>query len=253
MRVLILDAPDEATARAAGIIVAQSRAKPDRVPGLATGGEMLPLYDKPRAAHEHGRSFARATSFNLDDYAGLSPDEGRSSHASMRGYLFDHVDVAPENAYLPRADAPDAAAGSARADAVLSAAGGTDPQLLAPGQNGHLGFDDPTSSLTSRSRVKTLTQDTRVANARYFPNGDTPRFAIATGVGTIEDPRHCLVLATGRAKAAALMIGGAACPASIPHIHRQATVVLDRAATAELRLPEYDVHVHPNGEPRVLS
>lgn len=258
MRVLILDTPDEATARAAGIIAAQLRDKPDSVLGLATGGTMLPLYDKLRAAHQHGLSFARAASFNLDEYVGLPPDDGRSYHAYMRAHLFDHIDIAPENIHLPRGDAPDAAAEANRYDAAISAAGGIDLQLLGLGRNGHIGFNEPTSSLTSRSRVKTLTQDTRAANARFFPDGDTPRFAITMGVGTIMEARHCLLLATGRAKAqaAALMIEGpvsAACPASILQMHRHATVILDRAAAADLRLLEYYFHVHPNGEPRVVS
>ena len=258
MQVLILDTHAEAIERTAGIIARQVRQKPDSVLGLATGGTMLPLYDRLRAAHADGLSFAGVTSFNLDEYVGLPPSDPRSYHAYMRTHLFDHIDIALENTHLPRGDAPDPQAEADRYDRAITAAGGIDLQLLGLGQNGHIGFNEPTSSLTSRSRIKTLTQDTRAANQRYFPDGDTPGFAITMGVGTIMEARHCLLLATGsaKAKAVAQMVEGpvsAACPASILQMHRQATVVLDLTAAADLTLLEYYFHVHPNGEPRVVS
>ncbi|MDO5604062.1 MAG: glucosamine-6-phosphate deaminase [Paracoccus sp. (in: a-proteobacteria)] len=255
MKVLILDTPAGAVDRAAGLIAAQLRRAPASVIGLATGGTMLPLYEKLRATHAAGLSFAATTTFNLDEYVGLPPDDPRSYHSYMRDHLFSHIDIDPARTHLPRGNAPDPAAEAERYDAAITAAGGLDLQLLGIGQNGHIGFNEPTSSLTSRTRIKTLTQDTRAANAQYFPDGDTPRFAITMGVGTIMDARHCLLLATGAAKAEAVarMVEGplsAACPASVLQMHRHATVVLDHAAAARLELLEYYFHVHPNGEMR---
>ena len=254
MKVLILDTPAGAVARTAGLIVQQLLARPDSVLGLATGGTMIPVYAELRAAYRAGRiSFARATTFNLDEYLGLPPSDPRSYRATMRDHLFDHVDIDPAFTHLPHGDAPDVEAEAARYEAAIAAAGGIDLQLLGIGRNGHIGFNEPTSSLASRTRVKTLTAETQAANARYFPAGDTPRFALTMGVGTIMDARQCLLLATGEAKAEAVaaMIEGpvsAACPASILQMHRHATVVLDRAAASQLRLKGYYFHVHPNGE-----
>ena len=133
-------------------------------------------------------------------------------------------------------------------------AGGISLQLLGIGRNGHIGFNEPTSSLGSRTRVKTLTETTRQSNRQYFSSDeDTPRYAITMGIGTILAARECLLLATGADKAHAVadMIEGpvsAICPASALQSHPNATVILDRDASAKLRLRDYYHHVHPNGE-----
>lgn len=259
MKVLILDTQAEAVARTVALVADQLRDRPASVLGLATGGTMVPVYAGLRALAAAGEiSFAQATTFNLDEYLGLSPDDPRSYRGTMQAELFDHIDIDPARTHLPLGDAPDPEAEADRYDAAIAAAGGIDLQLLGLGHNGHIGFNEPTSSLTSRTRIKTLTQETRAANARYFPAGDMPRFALTMGVGTIMDARHCLLLATGagKAEAVAAMVEGpvsAACPASILQMHRRATVVLDRPAAARLRLLEYYFHVHPNGEARDLS
>ncbi|MDO5528539.1 MAG: glucosamine-6-phosphate deaminase [Paracoccus sp. (in: a-proteobacteria)] len=254
MKVLILDSEADAIDRAAEIIAETLREKPDAVLGLATGGTMIPLYEALRARHEDGLSFAKARSFNLDEYIGLAPDHPASYHRYMREALFDHIDIDPARAHLPRGDAPDAAAEAEAYEALITDAGGIDLQLLGLGRNGHIGFNEPTSSLTSRTRVKTLTESTRKANRGYFDDeAQVPRFAITMGVGTITEARHCLLIATGAAKAAAAaaMIEGpisAACPASILQMHRRATIVLDRDAASELKLSGYYEHVHPGGQ-----
>ncbi|MFB2533215.1 glucosamine-6-phosphate deaminase [Paracoccus sp. p3-h83] len=254
MKVLILDTAAQAADRTAGLIAEQLAARPASVLGLATGGTMVPVYRALRAMVAAGQvSFARATTFNLDEYLGLSPDHPHSYRATMQAELFDHVDIDLARTHLPIGNAPDPQAEADRYEAAIASHGGIDLQLLGIGQNGHIGFNEPTSSLTSRTRIKTLTRDTLEANARYFPDGDMPRYALTMGVGTIMDARHCLLLATGAAKAEAVaaMVEGpitAACPASILQMHRHATVVLDRAAAARLELLGYYVHVHPNGE-----
>ena len=254
MRVLIL--PDAAAAadRVAGLIAARLRADPAVVLGLATGGTMEAVYARLIAAHRAGQaSFAQATSFNLDEYVGLSPDHACSYWRYMREHLFAQVDMRAEAAHLPRGDAPDPEAEAERYEAAIVAAGDIGLQLLGLGANGHIGFNEPTSSLSSLTRIKTLTRSTREANARFFDRAeDVPRLAITMGIGTILRAREVLLLAygAGKADAAAAMIEGAlsaACPASALQLHRKVTVVLDEAAAAKLTLRDYFDCVHPGG------
>lgn len=215
---------------------------------------MMPLYDRLRAMHRStGLSFAAVTTFNLDEYVGVAPDHPSSYHRYMREALFDHIDIDPARTHLPRGDSADPAADAERFEALIAAAGGIDLLLLGIGRNGHIGFNEPTSSLASRTRIKTLTEDTRRANQGGFASlDDTPRRALTMGVGTILASRCCLLVATGDAKAQAVarMVEGpvsAACPATALQLHRKATVVLDRAAAAALTLTSYCEHVHPGG------
>ncbi|MCK0150102.1 glucosamine-6-phosphate deaminase [Marivita sp. S6314] len=254
MKVLIL--PDQQTAitRAADIVADTVTKQPDAVLGLATGGTMVPLYSELAQRHrEAGLSFAQTTSFNLDEYIGLSPDHPCSYHHFMQETFFDHVDIDPSRTHLPKGDAPDPRIASDAYEALIAKAGGIDLQLLGIGQNGHIGFNEPTASLGSRTRVKTLTHSTRQANQRYFASFDeTPKYAITTGVATILESRMCLLIATGEAKAKAVadMIEGpltAVCPASALQLHARATIVLDEAAAGALALRDYYQTVHPEG------
>lgn len=254
MKVLILDDARAATSRAADIIADTVQTRPDAVLGLATGGTMRPLYDELGRRHNtSGLSFARTTSFNLDEYVGLPPDHPCSYHHYMRAAFFDHVDISLHRTHLPRGDARDPQEEARTYEASIVAVGGIDLQILGIGRNGHIGFNEPTSSLGSRTRIKTLTADTRRANQRYFTTYDeTPRFAITTGIATILDARACLLLATGAEKAAAVacMVEGplgAICPASALQLHPATTIVLDRGAAARLTLSEYYETVHPGG------
>lgn len=251
MRVLILPDAGAAAARAAGIVAEAVASRPAAVLGLATGETMRPLYAALVAMQRAGRiDLAGVTTFNLDEYVGVSPGHPASFHAFMRAELFDHVPLAAT--HLPRGDAPDPVAEAARYEAAIAAAGGIDLQVLGIGRNGHLAFNEPTSSLGSRTRIKTLTVATRTANAPAFEPGAVPRQAITMGIATILDARACLLLATGTAKAeavAATVEGplGAHCPATALQLHPAATVVLDPAAAGALRLREYYHTVHPDG------
>jgi len=252
MKVLILADPARAVHRAAELILDQLRRKPDAVLGLATGGTMEPVYAELRAAR--GLSFAGMRSFNLDEYVGLAADHPQSYHRYMRDQLFAHIDARPENLHLPAGDAPSAQAEAARYDAEIAALGGIDLQLLGLGANGHIGFNEPGSSLGSRTRVKTLTQKTRDDNHRFFGPGEmVPRWAITMGIGTIMEAREIVLLATGagKAPAARAMIEGpvsAFCPASVLQFHPRTTVILDAAAAGDLALRDYYETVHPGGE-----
>jgi glucosamine-6-phosphate deaminase len=254
VKVLIHDDADSAVDHVAALIAARLRRQPDAVLGLATGGTMEAVYARLIAAHQAGEvSFAQARSFNLDEYVGLSPEHPMSYWSYMRDHLFDHVDMAPAAARLPRGDAPDAEAEAAAYEAAIAAAGDIGLQLLGLGNNGHIGFNEPTSSLASLTRIKTLTRQTREANARYFDDpAEVPRLAITMGIGTILRAGEVVLLAygAGKADAAAAMIEGpvsAACPASALQLHRKATVVLDQAAAGKLALRDYYQEVHPSG------
>jgi glucosamine-6-phosphate deaminase len=254
VKVLILPDAEAAVQRAADFIARCVRSRADAVLGLATGATMLPVYDVLARRHrDEGLSFAATTSFNLDEYIGLAPDHPCSYHRYMQDAFFQHVDIDPARTHLPKGDAADPQAASQDYEALIAAAGGIDLQILGIGENGHIGFNEPTASLGSRTRVKTLTESTRRANQRYFASfDDTPRYAITTGVATILESRHCLLLATGGSKADAVagMVEGpvsAMCPASALQLHAHATVILDRDAAARLTLLEYYETVHPGG------
>lgn len=254
MRVLIHPTPESAVDCVAGLMVEQLRHAPASVLGLATGGTMEAVYARLIEMHRSGAvSFAQASSFNLDEYVGLPPDHPCSYWHYMRAQLFKHVDFPPNATALPHGDASDPTAEAARYEAAIAAAGDIDLQLLGLGANGHIGFNEPTSSLSSLTRLKTLTRSTREANARYFDHfEDVPRLAITMGIGTILRSKEVVLLAygAGKAAAAAAMIEGplsAACPASALQLHRKVTVVLDEAAAGTLSLRDYYESVHPAG------
>lgn len=243
MQVLILTDAARLSNHAAGQIAAQLRAQPGSVLGLATGATMAPVYARLIAAHRAGLSFARMTSFNLDEYVGLGPHDPGSYHRQMRDMLFAQCDADPARCHLPRGDAPDPEAEANRYEAAIAAAGGVDLQVLGLGQNGHIGFNEPPADPGSRSRVVTLAATTRAANRRHFPAAQpVPRRAITMGIATILSARHCLLLATGAAKAQAVaaMLQGPVtpdCPASALRRHPRVTVLLDPPAASALRPP----------------
>lgn len=254
MRVLLCADAATAAIRTADILASSVRGKPDTVLGLATGGTMEPVYARIVAECRAGRlDLSRVTTFNLDEYVGLAPEHPQSYRATMQRLLFTPAGIDVARTHLPRGNADDPAAEAARYDAAITGAGGIDLQLLGIGGNGHIGFNEPTSSLASRTRIKTLTQETVDANARFFGPGETaPVHAITMGIATVLEARHCLLLATGAAKAAAVarMIEGplgADCPASALQMHPRVTIILDPEAARDLRMIEYYQRIHPNG------
>lgn len=221
--------------------------KPEAVLGLATGGTPLAMYRLLVADYEQGRvSFAGATSFNLDEYVGLGTDDPQSYRAYMNRELFDRTDFVHSKTHLPACAAdedPDLI--GPRYDAAIRAAGGIDLQILGIGRNGHIGFNEPTSSLSSRTRVKTLTRETLESNSRYFDDpAQQPTIAITMGIATIQEAASVLLLATGEAKAEAVqqMIEGpvsAMWPATALQLHQKVTVLVDEAAASRLQLRNY--------------
>lgn len=252
MKILILDDAAQASERAADLIAAQVQTQPDSCLGLATGGTMEAVYDALIARHRAGEvSFGHARSFNLDEYVGLAGDHPCSYRYYMAQKLFDHIDLPEGAGALPAGEAPDAEAEAGRYEAQIAEAGDIDLQLLGLGLNGHIGFNEPGSSLTSLTRLKTLTRSTREANSRFFPAGEAPpRLAITMGIGTIMRARQIVLVATGAAKADAVaqLVEGAVSarwPGTILQMHRNATVILDRTAASKLELLDYYLDVHP--------
>jgi glucosamine-6-phosphate deaminase len=253
VEVIITASSVEASAQAARIAAAAIRAKPAAVLGLATGSTPMGFYDELAAMHARGElDFSRVTIFNLDEYAGLGPLHRQSYAWFMREHFFSRVNVAPGSIHIPDGLARDIPAHCGQYEAAIRAAGGIDLQLLGVGSDGHIGFNEPSSSLGSRTRLKTLNERTIRDNARFFASPEeVPRHVITMGVGTILEARRCLVLAFGDAKAAAVaaMVEGpvtADLPASALQFHASCTLIVDEAAASRLKRADYYRWVYQN-------
>ncbi|MDQ0676727.1 glucosamine-6-phosphate deaminase [Arthrobacter pascens] len=244
MQIVLCESADQVGDRAADIIEARVRQGP-AVLGLATGGSPSSTYQELIRRHREERlTFSQATAFTLDEYAGLPPDHQQSYYSTIRREFADHVDLPLDRLVTPQGDAADLVAEAERYDSAIVAAGGVDVQILGIGANGHIGFNEPTSSLASRTRVKTLAGATRAANARFFPDGDVPRLCLTQGLGTIREAKLAVLVAMGETKASAVqaMVEGpvsAHCPASVLQLHRRAVVILDPGAASQLSMLEY--------------
>ena len=245
MEIVILPSPEavcEAGAEAVARLVAE---KPDAVLGLPTGATPRPLYaELVRRHRDLALSFARVTTFNLDEYVGVAPDHAGSFRRYMDEALFRHVDLAPERAHVPDGRAADVPASCAAYEAAIVAAGGLDLVLLGLGEDGHVAFNEPTSSFASRTRIKTLSAASRAANQAAFGAEPVPAHVVTMGLATILAARRCLLLAHGARKAPALaaMIEGpltSMVPASALQLHARVTVLCDEAAAARLTLGDY--------------
>lgn len=246
MQVIIVRTAEDVAAKAADIIVSQLARKPESVLGLATGSTPVATYGCLIDRCKRGEvSFSACHTVNLDEYLGLPSTHRQSYRSFMNEKLFSHIDIRPECTHIPDGQAPDPEAECQRYESTIAALGGVDLQLLGIGRNGHIGFNEPTSSLASRTRVKTLTPDTVAANARFFAADEfQPRLAITMGIGTIMEADEILLLATGNAKSEAVanMIEGpvsAACPASALQFHPRVSVVLDEEAASGLALRDF--------------
>jgi glucosamine-6-phosphate deaminase len=240
-----------ADAQAVGTVAADAietlvRSKPDAVLGLATGSSPLPVYDELARRHDRGLSFSGAHGFALDEYVGLPAGHPESYREVVRREFTERVDIDPANVHGPDGSGPDIPGACEAYEAAIRAVGGIDLQILGIGTDGHIGFNEPGSALTSRTRIKSLTEQTRADNARFF-GGDiakVPHHVITQGLGTITDARHIVLVAMGEGKAdvVAQLVEGpvrAFCPASILQMHRHVTVLVDEAAATSLTLAGY--------------
>jgi glucosamine-6-phosphate deaminase len=245
MEVVILPSPEAVCAAGAEIVARLLRGKPDAVLGLPTGATPRPLYaELVRRHRDEGLSFARATTFNLDEYVGLAPDHPGSFRRYMDDVLFRHVDLPRVRAHVPDGLAVDVPATCAAYEAAIAAAGGLDLVLLGLGEDGHIAFNEPTSSLASRTRIKTLSAASRAANQAAFGADLIPGHVITMGIATLLGARRCVLLAHGARKAAAFaaMVEGpvmAMQPASALQLHASVTAICDEAAAARLAFADY--------------
>ena len=215
--------------------------------GLPTGSSPEGMYAELVKANKEGRvSFKNVLTFNMDEYVGLPEEHPESYHSFMARNLFDYIDCPKENIHILNGNADDLEAECAHYEEMIKEAGGVDLFLGGIGPDGHIAFNEPGSSLTSRTRVKTLTTDTIIANSRFFDNdiNKVPKLALTVGVGTVMDAREVMILVNGHHKARALQaaLEGGVCQMwtiSALQMHQHGIIVCDEAATDELKVGTY--------------
>lgn len=246
MEVVICPGPDEVARVGAAKIVQVLRRRSEPVLGVATGSSPLGVYRQLAALVDAGSlDLSDATVFALDEYVGLPPGDPESYAEVVRRTVTEPLRLDPARIHVPDGGAVDLERAAQSYEDAIAAAGGVDVQLLGVGANGHVGFNEPSSSLSSRTRLKTLTRPTREANARFFDSvDDVPLHCLTQGLGTIMDADDVVLVAQGEGKAEAIagLVEGpvtAMCPGSVLQFHRRATVVVDEAAARGLRLADY--------------
>jgi glucosamine-6-phosphate deaminase len=245
---LVLKAnPQELGREAARVVANAVRRNPALQLGLATGSTMLAMYQELARLHrEEKLDFSRVLTFNLDEYLGLAADHPQSFHHFMQQHFFSQVNVKPGNIHIPDG----AIKGNyqeycASYELAIRSVGGIDLQILGIGRNGHVGFNEPTSSLGSRTRLKVLSKETIEDNRKFFAaEEEIPQCAITMGIGTILEAKRILLLASGSSKASAIAkaIEGpvtASVTASALQLHSDVTFIVDREAGAQLKQQEY--------------
>jgi glucosamine-6-phosphate deaminase len=250
MRVIIEHDYDTVSYRAADFVTELLQRKPDAVLGLATGSTPIGLYQELIRRHKNeGLDFSKATTFNLDEYYGLLPNHPQSYNHFMRENFFKHINIPDSHINIPSGTAKNVEAWCASYERRIKEVGGVDLQILGIGSDGHIAFNEPGSSLGSRTRIKTLTAETIEDNSRFFEGDeDVPRFAITMGVGTILEARTCLIMASGTKKAHvwAQLIEGpvtAQVTASALQLHPDIIAVCDEVCASELDRRKYYEHI----------
>jgi glucosamine-6-phosphate deaminase len=253
MEIVILPTPAEVGRLAARKIAQVITRKPAAVVGLATGSSPLAIYAELTSQVEAGVLDARSVrGVALDEYVGIPADHPESYLSVITRQVTRPLGLDPNNVYVPDGRAADIPAACAAYEATIRDLGGVDIQILGIGANGHIGFNEPTSSFASRTRIKTLAPQTRADNARFFADADeVPTHCLTQGLGTIMDARELVLVAQGEAKAPAIAAAvegpvTSVCPGSILQFHPQAYVIIDEAAAADLTLVDYYRHTYAN-------
>ncbi len=239
MELTIVDNYQEMSERAAALVVAAVETKPAAVLGLATGSTPEGMYARLVKLSREGKvDFSRVTTFNLDEYAGLAPEHEQSYFYYMHHHLFNLINIGPEQINMPGCDLENVEQFCLEYDQRIAAAGGIDLQVLGIGGNGHIGFNEPGNQLRVSTHLVDLTEDTILANSRFFKAvEEVPRQAVTMGLGSIMLAGKIVLLASGKAKAEA--IARTVCglvttevPASFLQLHRDVTIIADREAAA---------------------
>ncbi len=253
MRLIIKQDYQSISQWAADYVVARiNAAKPTAerpfVLGLPTGSSPLGMYKALIEANKSGKvSFQNVVTFNMDEYIGLPEGHPESYHSFMWNNFFSHIDIKKEHVHILNGNAADPLKECADYEEAIKVAGGIDLFLGGIGPDGHIAFNEPGSSLSSRTRIKTLTTDTIIANSRFF-EGDVnkvPKTAMTVGVGTVMDAREVLILVNGHSKARALQqaVEGAVnqmWTITALQLHPHGIIVADEAACAELKVGTYN-------------
>ena len=246
MEVVILEKPSDVGRLAAGHVAEVVRAAPEAVIGLATGSSPAVIYaDLARRVRAGEISFALATGFALDEYVGIPREDPQSYASVISREVVGPLGFDPSRVRVPDGCSADVNQAAIEYDQAIAAAGGIDVQILGIGANGHVGFNEPTSSFASRTRVKTLAPRTREDNSRFFTDGSlVPIHCITQGLGTILEARQLVLVAQGAAKAEAIARAvegpvSSMVPASVLQLHPHATVIVDEAAASQLLLSDY--------------
>lgn len=254
MEIVVHEAYEEMSAAAARTVAEVMNTKPNAVLGLATGSTPLALYQELVRLHkDEGLDFSQVTTFNLDEYVGLTKDHPQSYHYFMHENLFKYINIPPQNTYVPSGTTHNYTAFCQWYERRIQECGGIDIQILGIGSDGHIAFNEPTSSLGSRTRIKTLAKQTIDDNARFFDRAeDVPIYAITMGVGTILEAAKIILVANGEGKAEAVAnaVEGSVtsmCTASALQLHKDATVFLDRPASSRLQMLDYYKWIQEKG------
>ncbi|GAA1688387.1 glucosamine-6-phosphate deaminase [Microbacterium sediminicola] len=249
--VIIMPTRAEAGALVADEIARGIRANPEFVLGLATGSTPLPVYEALRASLD-GVDVSQVRGFALDEYVGLDPAHPESYRSVITREVVEPLGLDPARVRVPDGSLARIAHAGELYDAAILDAGGVDLQILGIGTDGHIGFNEPGSSFASRTRVKTLTAQTRDDNARFFASpAEVPMHCITQGLGTILEARHLVLLAFGAGKAAALAAAvegpvTASVPGSAIQLHPHVTVIVDEEAASELDHVDYYRYAYAN-------
>ena len=246
MEVIIAKTYDDISRLAAIEVARILNRKPNAVIGLATGSSPLGLYKELARMHkEEGLNFSQVTTFNLDEYVGLMPDHPQSYHHFMHENFFQHINIPRQNIHIPSGTTSNYRAFCDWYERRIKEVGGIDVQILGIGSDGHIGFNEPTSSLGSRTRLKTLARSTIEDNARFFKKiEDVPIYAITMGVGTVLESREVILLANGANKASAVAqaVEGPVTSmntGSALQMHPRCKFYVDVAAASQLKMRDY--------------
>lgn len=237
MKVIICNSYEEMSSTAADIIAAQMKEKKNSTLGLATGSTPIGTYDCLVEKYEKGEiDFSEITTFNLDEYYPIAPDNDQSYIYFMRKNLFDRVNVKMENVHIPSGSCADIEKECKEYDLALEKNGSVDIQILGIGQNGHIGFNEPSENLITGTHPTVLEEGTRIANSRFFASlDDVPTHAVTMGMASIMSAKKILLLANGKGKHAAISAMmtdkiNTQIPATLLKLHPDVTVICDKEA-----------------------